>query len=209
VVRDDCPLPEVLRVVGQSRGSTFPVVDAAGALVGVLPFAELRALLVEQKADPVLRARDLADPPPPALTPETSLGEAFRRMESEGTDDLPVVDPAEPRRLLGMLSRADLIAAFNRTVAALGAASMPAWLEQAEPRWDDQYRVVPVDVPPPWVGRSLRDLDCRARFGVAVLAVRHRGARDWELPDPARPLEAGDVLVMAGTSDALRLARAA
>jgi CIC family chloride channel protein len=204
-IPDDCPLPDVLQIVGRSRSSTFPVIDRTGALLGVLAFAELRTLLIEQKVDPALRARDLADPPPRPLTPETSLGEAFRRMESEGVDDLPVVDAADARRLLGMLSRADLIAAFNRTVATLGGAPMPAWLQRAEPRWDDQYRVVPVDVPPDWIGRSLRDVDCRARFGVAVLAVRRRDAGDrvWDLPDPARALERGDVLMMAGTVDAV------
>jgi K+/H+ antiporter YhaU regulatory subunit KhtT len=123
-----------------------------------------------------------------------------------------VVDPADRRRLLGMLSRADLIAAYNRTVATLGATSIPAWLKTAEPQWADRYRVMSIEVPQGWVGRSLRDIDCRARYGVAVLAVHSRvqqEERGYELPDPDRPLEPGDVLVLAGTVKGLRLARAA
>src|SRR5207302_36409 len=89
-------------------------------------------------------------------------------------DGLPArvrLDPANRRRLLGMLSRADLIAAYNRTVATLGATSIPDWLKTVEPQWADRYRVMSVEVPQRWVGRTLREIDCRARYGVAVLVV--------------------------------------
>jgi len=206
------PLPEILGLVRQSRSATFPVVGGEDELVGVLSFAALRTLVLEEKLDPHLEARDLCDPPALTLTPDDGLGEAFRRMEAEALEDVPVVDPANRRRLLGMLSRADLIAAYNRTVATLGATSIPTWLKTAEPQWADRYRVMSIEVPQRWVGRSLRDIDCRARYGVAVLAVHPRGQQDdrgYELPDPDRPLEPGDVLVLAGTAEGLRLARAA
>jgi len=77
--------------------------------------------------------------------------------------------------VLGMLSRADLIAAYNRTVAILSTSPMPAWLATAEAQWSERYRVIVLQVPERWVGRSLRELDCRARYGVTVLAVQPRG----------------------------------
>jgi len=54
--------------------------------------------------------------------------------------------------------------------------------------------------PSAWVGRSLREIDCRARYGVAVLAVQRTGTADWnpEVPDPDRPLVRDDRLVLAG-----------
>jgi hypothetical protein len=187
----------------------FPVVDAAGDLVGVLSFAALRALL-ETTPRPGLLARDLCDPNLPTLRPNTGLDEAFRVMEAEGLEDLPVVDADHPRRVLGVLSRGDLIAAYNRTMATLSAPGLPAWLSAAEPQWSDRYRVLVVDVPRGWIGRSLRQIDCRARYGVAVLAVHPGGQepeRGYELPDPMRPLAAGDRLVLAGTAEALRTAQ--
>jgi len=210
-IPDLCPLPEIVRLAGRSRSGTFPVVDANGQLVGVLPFAALRSFLLDEKPDPRVMASDLCDPPASTLTPDTGLGEAFRRMEADAVEDMPVVDRSNPLRVIGMLSRADLIAAYNRTVATLSAPPIPAWLRTAEPQWADRYRVMPVDVPQHWVGRSLREIDCRARYGVAVLAVHPRGGAGagYEVPDPDRPLEADDVLVLAGTVEALRLARAA
>ncbi len=211
-IEPDAPLPEILRTVGRSRSGTFPVVDARGDLCGLLSFASLRPVLLEDTVDPQVVARDLADANVPVLTPDTGLGQAFRLMETEGLEDLVVVDPTDRKRVIGMLSRADLIAAYNRTVAMLGTLPMPAWLAATEPNWSERYRVMVIDVPERWIGRSLRDLDCRARYGIEVLAVQPRGhqaGRGYELPDPTRPLATGDTLVIAGTLEQLRGARAA
>jgi CIC family chloride channel protein len=200
---------EILGIVGGSRSGTFPVVDAGGALRGVLSSIALRTILLEHDLDRVVIAADLADPNVPTLTPEDTLGAAFRLMEAEGLDDVPVVDPADRRRLLGMLSRGDLLAAYNRAVATIGA--LGTWLTTGGARRTERFRVAVLPVPPAWVGRSLREVDVRARYSVTVLAVERNGRGDgaYELPDPDRPLAATDRLVVAGTDDALRRAGAA
>ncbi len=202
--------PEMLRIVGASRSGAFPIVDEQGGLVGALSFSALRTSLLEGNLGALVVAADLADPHVPTLTPERLLGDAFRLMESEGLEDVPVVDAADPRRILGMLSRADLIAAYNRTVASLGEVSVSAWLTSGASRWTDEFRVAVVGAPASWVGRSLRDIDCRARYGVTVLAVQRDGrGHGYELPDPDRALAAGDQLVLAGTAESLREAQTA
>src|SRR5215470_5336176 len=211
-IAEGCPLPEILRTIGGSRSATFPVVDASGDLVGVLSFSALRPVLLEKELGPLIVARDLCDANVATLTPETGLGDAFRRMDVDGLEDVPVVDPARPKRVIGMLSRADLIAAYNRTVAILSTLPMPAWLSTAEAEPSERYRVIVLAVPARWVGRTLRDLECRARYGVTVLAVQPSGRTagvGYEMPDPDRPLAPGDMLVLAGTADGLRLAQAA
>ena len=211
-IAEGCPLPEILRIIGGSRSGTFPVVDASGDLVGVLSFSALRPVLLEKELGPLIVARDLCDANVATLTPETGLGDAFRRMDVDGLEDVPVVEPARPKRVIGMLSRADLIAAYNRTVAILSTLPMPAWLSTAEAEASERYRVIVLAVPARWVGRSLRELECRARYGVTVLAVQPSGRSagvGYEMPDPDRPLAPGDMLVLAGTADGLRLAQAA
>jgi CIC family chloride channel protein len=212
-IPESCPLAEVLDRVGRSKSATFPVVGSTGELVGVLSFATLRPLLLGARADrAALVARDLADPSPVTLTPEDGLAEAFRRLAAEGLEELPVVGLEDRRRVVGMLSRSDLIAAYNRTVATLSGSAVPAWIRSAEQLASDEYRVVVAEVPRSWIGRTLREIDCRAHYGVAVVAVRHPGPRPgdaYELPDPDRPIAANDVLVLAGSVEALRRARAA
>lgn len=57
-------------------------------------------------------------------------------------------------------------------------------------------------VPESWVGKSLRALSVRAKYGVNIIALRRDGAIELTL-DADRALEAGAVLVVLGTNDAL------
>jgi CPA2 family monovalent cation:H+ antiporter-2 len=54
----------------------------------------------------------------------------------------------------------------------------------------------------PAVGRSLADLELRSSTGATVLAMV-RGEQGFAAPDAHEPLQAGDVLALAGTDDAI------
>jgi monovalent cation:H+ antiporter-2, CPA2 family len=55
-------------------------------------------------------------------------------------------------------------------------------------------------------GRSLAELDLRAKTGATVLAIG-RGAGGLATPSPTEPLRAGDVLALAGSDDEIAAAR--
>ncbi len=58
----------------------------------------------------------------------------------------------------------------------------------------------------PAVGRTLAELDLRARTGATVLAIA-RGGAGMATPSPTEPLAAGDTLAMAGSDEAIAQAR--
>jgi len=60
----------------------------------------------------------------------------------------------------------------------------------------------------PAVGRSLAQLDLRARTGATVLAIG-RGEHGLASPAPREPLRAGDTLALTGSEDAIAAARGA
>jgi len=206
-VTERTPLPDILRTVSEGGWMTLPVLNEAGELTGVLSFNELRNLLLEPGLGGLVVAADICNPHAPTITSESSLGEAFRRIEAARLESIPVVDAAAPRRVLGMLTRAELIASYNRAVGALGSLPLDAWLGDNEAAWSHGYRVITVPVPAHWIGSSLRALDCRGRWGVTVLAVRPGETQAWEVPDPDRVLATGDMCVLAGTAESLRDSR--
>jgi len=91
-------------------------------LVAVLAYLTARRLApyglydgwLERRGDlaGVLVAVDLAEPAETAA-PHQPLRDALRVMNARARDALPVVDPAS-NRYVGMLSRADLLAAYER-----------------------------------------------------------------------------------------------
>lgn len=112
-VAPDAPLAALVAATGRARLHALPVVDEDGSLFGVINYPDLReAMLDRGDLAGVLVAMDLAEPAETA-DPEQSLRDALRMMSAQSRDALPVVDPATSR-YLGMLSRADLLAAYER-----------------------------------------------------------------------------------------------
>ncbi len=203
-IRAGAPLATVLKIMSESTATHFPVLDGEQRLLGTLSLHDVRAVLTDPGAETTRTAADLCDRNVPTVTPDSSLGQALGRMEEDNREELPVVDPADPRRVLGLLSRADVIRAYNRALVTMRTIPGAAGADEM-PQWSKGYRVLRLPVPVSWDGRTLRELDCRAQFGVSVLAVEphDKPGHTFEVPDPDRRLEAGDTLVIAGPSAAV------
>ena len=137
-VERDTPLKDVAQILIDRRISGVPVVDAAHSVIGVVSEADL--LVKETGADAVHPRRFawlLGDDPQtrrqrtklaamtageamtaPAVTagPFLALAAAAERMISNQVNRLPVV---EGGRLVGIVTRADLVRAFVRSDAEL------------------------------------------------------------------------------------------
>jgi CIC family chloride channel protein len=121
-VPEHAPAATLLARLGAApAGQTlvFPVVDAERRLVGMITVLDLGRAAAEAAEHPErirhLTAGDLAATVDP-LAPDDSLLEAVRRMGVRGSPSLPVADPASGR-LIGIVTRAHVIAAYERTVA--------------------------------------------------------------------------------------------
>ena len=67
----------------------------------------------------------------------------------------------------------------------------------------DEYGIVDVPAPQNWVGKSLKELNVRAKLGVNILAVRHNGAINVS-PSADYPICEGDIMVILGDTAALK-----
>ena len=66
----------------------------------------------------------------------------------------------------------------------------------------DEYAIVECNAPETWIGKSLRQLNIRAKYGVSVIAFRRAG-RLVVSPHPDELIRSGDMLVLLGQSDDL------
>ncbi|MBI4540788.1 MAG: chloride channel protein [Gemmatimonadetes bacterium] len=122
VIGEAATVAQLLEHLGGGEQTEFPVVDTQLRLTGVITVAQL-GRIAKDRGDlaPVLVAADLAIPVEPAR-PDESLLEAIRKMGIRGSDTLPVVDP-RTGRLCGLISRAHILAVYERVVAAGPEAS--------------------------------------------------------------------------------------
>jgi CBS domain-containing protein len=129
------PFKELVARLAEHRVSAVPVVDDAGLVLGVVSEADL--LLKEEFPDPdadvpliwtkrrraehdkaaAAVARDLMTVAVVSIAPDATVAEAARRLHTANVKRLPVVD--RQGRLLGIISRSDLLKVFNRPDEAI------------------------------------------------------------------------------------------
>jgi CIC family chloride channel protein len=123
-VSEHAPAAALLARLGEAPGQAlvFPVVDHDRRLLGMVTVLDLGRAAAEAAEHPerirTLTAGQLATEVD-ALAPGDSLLEAVRRMGIRGSPSLPVADPASGR-LIGIVTRAHVLAAYERTVAGHG-----------------------------------------------------------------------------------------
>jgi CIC family chloride channel protein len=89
-------------------------------LSGILSIQDLRELVYEQELEDLIVAKELAKSKVLTVTTHENLSDALRKIGSRNIDYLPVVADDNPRRLVGMVSRQDIISAYNRSLLERG-----------------------------------------------------------------------------------------
>jgi CIC family chloride channel protein len=117
-VSEALPLKDILQLVAHTRQHYYPVVDAQERLVGIFSTDDVRAYLYDETLWELAIARDIMVSKLLFVTPEDDLNTALRRFTQLNLDELPVLDAADPGRLLGMLRRKDAIAVYNQQLMA-------------------------------------------------------------------------------------------
>jgi CBS domain-containing protein len=177
------------------------VLDSDGVLLGLIVTHDLLAMLASgAELGPLVNAYDICRQNPPVVTPNSNLDDAVQSMAHEGLDELPVVDHPGSNHFLGIVTRSAIAQALNRVSVSLTAA------RDSNIFWATGYRVARLSIPRPAEGKTLRELDPRARFNVTVLAVQDGGDPESGFAPiaPDRKLREGDLIVAAGRSADIR-----
>jgi CIC family chloride channel protein len=87
--------------------------------VGIFSLHDIRSILVSNGAADLIVASDLATAPVPTVTPEDNLHTALRLYMQRHVAEVPVVDPGDSGRVICMLHRGEVIAAYDRQMTAL------------------------------------------------------------------------------------------
>jgi CIC family chloride channel protein len=203
LVRSNDSFSEVLRKAGETTQVNLPVVDHEDALLGVIATRELLSLVTSREDLANLGiAADVCENNPPTLGPDENLDDATRLLEAEGVEEVSVTLTGEHSRLVGLLSRNAIRNALSRAAVSLAKIA-----RSDEPiAWSADYRVAQIGLGSALKGKSIRQLNARSRFGINVVAVRngHNLGAGFGSADPDRPLELGDLLLVAGSPNSVR-----
>jgi len=91
------------------------VVDGRGELVGMLTLQDIDRALEQSRSSATVG--DICTRILETTTPEETLADALQRMSVRDLGRLPVVAPDDPRKLVGILRRVDVIHAYSMALS--------------------------------------------------------------------------------------------
>ncbi|MFZ1037306.1 MAG: chloride channel protein, partial [Smithella sp.] len=112
-VPEDMSIKELIRYTMGSKHSSFPVVDKNGLLTGILTFQDIKEIIYEECLEGII-VKDLAITKVITVTDQDNLDTALKKIGFKNIEQLPVVDKNNPGKIIGILSRRDIFAAYNK-----------------------------------------------------------------------------------------------
>ncbi|MCZ6678634.1 MAG: CBS domain-containing protein, partial [Candidatus Poribacteria bacterium] len=108
------PLSHIIELEENSSTIDYLVLDAEGNFVGMLPFQAFRSVLSQDAVYPLVIARDLLTTDMDALLPTYTLADALDKFGQHDFDCLPVIEPKNPRKPIGIVRRFDLMERYRQ-----------------------------------------------------------------------------------------------
>ena len=110
------PLGKMAEKISKSKFNSFPVLNAQNQLIGILSFNDYSEAIFDENLKDLIVAKDLATTDLVTISMEDNLWTALEKISSKDFAVLPVVSVQEPNKLEGVVSRRDIIGAYNKAV---------------------------------------------------------------------------------------------
>lgn len=193
-VTPDMPLSDLARLFEATHHHGFAVVDSRGELYGVVTLADLERAVNAGRLDG--KVGDICTTNVRVVFPDETLEDALRHFGVLDVGRIPVVSRSNPKRLVGLLRRGDIIRAYSK--AALDLTEKRHRLEMLRLREETKGRIMEFELREGFaaVGKKLKDIslppDC------LVISIRRGG--QIVVPRGETYLMAGDKIVLLADS---------
>jgi CIC family chloride channel protein len=115
-ISESMTLEEMTKRIFKSKNTSFPVVDSNGALTGILSYYDYQEAIFDEDLKGLIVAKDLATSKIVTVAQDDNLYDAFEKISRKDYSTLPVVSHDDPAKLMGILSRRDILSAYNKAV---------------------------------------------------------------------------------------------
>jgi CIC family chloride channel protein len=114
-VHEDTDIHELLEMVVEGESFYFPVVDDDGLLTGIISLQDIKSVIFEEDLKKIIRVKNvIRSHNVIVLTADDTLNTAIEKFALKDIGEIPVVNLFNRRKVLGMLKRGDVIAAYDK-----------------------------------------------------------------------------------------------
>ncbi|MGA2138814.1 MAG: chloride channel protein [Verrucomicrobiia bacterium] len=205
------PFPMVVEQFLKEPYSNLYVANSAGKFLGAIRLHSMKNMLHQAESLSSVIADDLVDDSFQFVTPRQNLADVMDIFWRENAERLPVIDNSTDRKLIGWISKRDLLGVYSQEILRKRQRLARFIVHEADETRDmfvelpEGFELRTAELPAHLDGRTLAELAPRSRYGVHILAIKRRdpvtGRGITEMPEPGKRLAAGDDLVVIGKSD--------
>lgn len=214
IVSETANLNSLLEQLVNSSHTSLFMVDENNQFSGIITMHDLRGLFLERDSlQNLLIARDIALMERIAVTPDDDLDYVMKLFGQKNIDELPVVESRYSRVIIGSIWRNKVMDAYNQEILRrdlIGELSGRIKATQKSPHIDltEGYSMAEVEAPHSFVGKSLKEAEIRARFGIQIVLIKRRLSEEEALklhrneetiiPDASYVIQEGDIFLIMG-----------
>jgi len=126
-ISEEANVNQLLEIFQMAKDSFyFPVIDESGHMVGIISLQDVKDVLHDKELRLSATVGDICTRNVLTLTPDDNLYTAMTYFDVRGISEIPVVESAEDKWVVGMLKRRDVIDAYNREVLKKGISERSA-----------------------------------------------------------------------------------
>ncbi len=127
LISENANADQLLQIFSMAKDSFyFPVVDDSGKMSGIISLQDVKTVLHDLELRRNATVGSVCGRKVVFLTPDDNLYTAMTIFDRRGFDEIPVVESAEEKWVVGMLKRRDVIAAYNQEVIKKGISERTA-----------------------------------------------------------------------------------
>ena len=109
-------LERLAEIISKSKYNSFPVVSDGNKLTGILSFFDYNEAIFDENLKGLVVAKDIATLDVVTISTDDNLYNALEKITFKDFSILPVVSPDDPTKLTGVLTRRDIMGAYNKAV---------------------------------------------------------------------------------------------
>jgi len=94
----------------------FPVLNRDGRMSGIISLNDIRTIILEEELARLVVVGELMTREVITVFPDDTLNRAMEQFGLKDIEQMPVVTRKDPRKVVGMIKRQDVIRAYNESV---------------------------------------------------------------------------------------------
>jgi CIC family chloride channel protein len=198
---------EIVNKVLRGKEIDYPVVSVDNNLIGIISLNDIRDYLFDKDSlQNLLIAGDIANTNIKTVTTSDNCGTVMEILGRYNYEGLPVVEKKGSRKIIGFIWKKEILGEYHRVIERRNitsnlASSITMKEEVPQVHFMEGYAINEISPPKSFIGKSIRDLNIRANYGVDVLSVKSmekRGEKIKAIPNPDYVIQKDDLLIIAG-----------